>query len=107
MRILKVVLRKIMFYPPIARILVKWSVILHNKSYKLCGMLSSCLETGGLHPKHRLMKYHDWFVEHIDSEWNVLDVGCGNGALAYDLAGKARRIIGIDISYENFKSAKL
>jgi len=97
----KSVLKKIIVYHPIARRLVKWSLILHNKSYHLCAMLSSALEPDGLHPKHRLMKYHDWFRDNVDQEWTVLDVGCGNGALTYDLASKAKRIIGIDINSNN------
>ncbi|OQX53418.1 MAG: hypothetical protein B5M53_06965 [Candidatus Cloacimonas sp. 4484_209] len=98
---LKSILKKILFYPPITRRLVKWLLILHNNSYHLCSMLSTALEPDGLHPKHRLMKYHDWFLSHIDREWTVLDVGCGNGALTYDLAGKAKRVIGIDINSNN------
>jgi len=103
---LKSILKKILFCPPITRRLVKWSLILHNNSYHLCSMLSTALEPGGIHPKHRLMKYHDWFLRHIDREWTVLDVGCGNGALTYDLAGKAKRVIGIDINSNNINRAR-
>lgn len=43
----------------------------------------------GVHAKHRLMRYHDFFVERVGHGEHVLDVGCGKGELAYDLATRA------------------
>jgi SAM-dependent methyltransferase len=40
----------------------------------------------GIHVKHRLTRYHDFFVERIRPGERVLDVGCGNGAVSYDVA---------------------
>lgn len=40
----------------------------------------------GEHPKHRLMRYHDFFVERIVDGEHVLDVGCGYGAVARTIA---------------------
>ena len=34
---------------------------------------------GGIHPKHRVMGYHRFFVERIKAGEKVLDIGCGNG----------------------------
>lgn len=31
----------------------------------------------GEHPKHKLTRYHDFFIEHIADGAHVLDVGCG------------------------------
>lgn len=44
---------------------------------------------GGVHAKHRLTHYHDFFVERIAGNERVLDVGCGKGELAYDIAERA------------------
>src|SRR3954453_14949151 len=52
---------------------------------------------GGVHAKHRIMRYHDFFVERVREGGRVLDVGCGKGELAYDLAERARAsVTGID-----------
>ena len=87
------------------RLPTKFALKLHNLSYKLATRLAIRAENG-LHPKHRLMNYHQFFLDNINSGDIVLDVGCGNGALAYDLAQKAKRVVGIDLSPENIKIAK-
>lgn len=52
---------------------------------------------GGIHPKHRLTRYHDFFVERVGPEERVLDVGCGKGELAYDVAERGgATVVGID-----------
>jgi SAM-dependent methyltransferase len=48
---------------------------------------------GGVHAKHRLMRYHDFFVERIGPGDRVLDVGCGKGELAHDVAERAGAIV--------------
>ena len=54
---------------------------------------------GGVHAKHRLMRYHDFFVDRVRLDEHVLDVGCGKGELAYDLATRAgAHVTGIDVS---------
>jgi SAM-dependent methyltransferase len=53
----------------------------------------------GVHAKHRLTRYHDFFVERIEAGERVLDVGCGKGELAYDLAERAgATVVAIDAS---------
>jgi len=69
-------------------------------------MLSAGLEADGLHPKHRLMKYHDWFTLKLKKDWDVLDIGCGNGALAYDMKSACRSVTGIDIEKRSIDEAK-
>lgn len=61
---------------------------------------------GGLHPKHRITAYHDFFVSHIRENEKVLDIGCGNGALAYDIAEKSGAFVyAIEISKSNYNDA--
>lgn len=59
----------------------------------------------GIHPKHRHTKYHDFFVDRISKGEKVLDIGCGNGALANDMATTGAFITGIDLSESNINLA--
>ena len=89
----------------IYRFFLKLSLRLSNWLYKVISVLAIKSE-GGLHPKHRLIGYHNFFLENILANDSVLDIGCGNGALAYDLAGKAKSVVGIDIVEKNILKAK-
>jgi SAM-dependent methyltransferase len=51
----------------------------------------------GVHAKHRLMRYHDFFVDRIRPGERVLDLGCGKGELAADVAARAgAHVTGVD-----------
>ncbi|MFN0153780.1 MAG: class I SAM-dependent methyltransferase [Gaiella sp.] len=53
----------------------------------------------GVHPKHRLTGYHDFFVERIRPEEVVLDVGCGIGTVAHDIVERSgAHVLAIDTS---------
>ncbi len=61
---------------------------------------------GGIHTKHRHTRYHDFFVGRIRKGEKILDIGCGIGALAYDIAEKAgAQVVGIDLSADNIEVA--
>lgn len=61
----------------------------------------------GLHPKHRLMRYHDFFVERLEPGEKVLDVGCSLGAVAHSMASRAgARVTGIDLVPEHVEEAR-
>ncbi len=78
-----------------------------NILYSLQGQKSSEYN-GGIHTKHRHTRYHDFFIDHIQSGERVLDIGCGNGALTYDIAEKAGGVVtGIDLNKENIEQAKI
>ena len=62
---------------------------------------------GGVHAKHRLMRYHDFFVERVRPGERVLDVGCGKGELALDLATRAGAdVVGIDVNEDYLRFAR-
>jgi SAM-dependent methyltransferase len=60
---------------------------------------------GGVHPKHRLMRYHDFFTERVREGEHVLDIGSGIGYLAYDLARAGAKTTGIELSEKNVAKA--
>jgi len=73
--------------------------------YQIQGTLSVAYD-GGLHTKHRHTRYHDFFTLRIGSGERVLDIGCGLGALAYDIAAKSgAHVVGIDLNPENISIA--
>lgn len=80
-------------------------IVQHNKSYAEISKLVLELNND-IHPKHRILNYHQWFLDHVEATDLVLDLGCGNGFLAYDLAHKAKEVIGIDILPENIVFAQ-
>lgn len=60
----------------------------------------------GIHTKHRHLQYHDFFVSRIHPDERVLDIGCGIGAVAYDVAEKAGAFVtGIDLNHRNIAQA--
>ena len=62
---------------------------------------------GGVHVKHRLMRYHEFFVSRVKPGEHVLDVGCGYGAVAYSLAAQAGALVtGIDLNEGNIVKAQ-
>jgi SAM-dependent methyltransferase len=62
---------------------------------------------GGIHTKHKHIKYHDFFVKNIKPDENVLDIGSGNGFLSYDIATKVRgaKVTGIELNEKNVEFA--
>ncbi len=88
-----------------ARFIVKLLMRLHNLCYSNISWLVTIAE-GGIHPKHRLTNYHQFFIDNIDDGDTVLDIGCGNGFLTSDIAKKARSVTAIDLSERNIEIAR-
>ena len=69
--------------------------------------LASMRYGDGVHVKHRLMAYHDFFVSRIHANERVLDVGCGYGAVANSIAERSgASVVGIDLSDANVAQAR-
>ncbi len=60
---------------------------------------------GGVSPKHRLMKYHDFFTKRVRPGEKILDIGSGIGFLAYDLTRAGAKVTGIEMSRNNIDKA--
>jgi SAM-dependent methyltransferase len=86
--------------------LLRWLCRLDNALYRATS-LAAVRYDGGLHVKHRLTRYHDFFVERVDPGARVLDVGCGLGALAADLARlRDARVTGVDFDAATIEAAR-
>ena len=61
----------------------------------------------GIHPKHKVTTYHKFFIDRIANGDLVLDIGCGNGTVAIDIAYQRPKsnIIGVDINKKNVEKA--
>jgi SAM-dependent methyltransferase len=73
---------------------------LEQKIFCLTGYVSCCYGEG-LHTKHRHTRYHDFFTQRLRPGERIFDIGCGSGALAYDMAQTGALVVGIDIDAEN------
>jgi SAM-dependent methyltransferase len=63
---------------------------------------------GGIHPKHRLMRYHDFFVDRIAAGSRVLDIGCGYGAVARSIATRVESstVVGVELDPGRLRQAR-
>lgn len=63
---------------------------------------------GGIHPKHRLMRYHDFFVDNAPAGSRVLDIGCGYGAVAASIAQRVpgSTVVGVDRNLPRLAQAR-
>lgn len=79
---------------------------LDNALYGFQGYLSAVYDNG-LHAKHRLIRYHDFFIRNLSPGDQVLDIGCGNGTLAAAMSRSAEvQITAMDIVPDNIDSAR-
>lgn len=78
--------------------LIKLLNLVNKKTYSVMTTLSEQLEGPNRHPKHRIMKYREWFSSNIKDEWKVLDIGSNNGHMANFLSNGCKFVYGIEIS---------
>lgn len=89
----------------ILRLILKMLMRLDNFCYRNITRLAIVAE-GGIHPKHRLLNYHQFFIDNISSQDTVLDIGCGNGFLTFEVAKKAKSVTAVDLNKRNIESAR-
>ena len=79
---------------------------LENRLYPLEGRAS--IEYGnGIHTKHRHINYHKFFIKNLNPGESILDIGCGNGFMDYNIVNQVHdvKIVGIDINEKNIEFA--
>ena len=81
---------------------------LENRLYSLQGKAS--VDYGnGIHTKHRHTNYHHFFIKNLKPGERVLDIGCGNGFMSYDMATQVPEVtvVGIELNKENIQYARV
>jgi SAM-dependent methyltransferase len=91
--------------PNDSKVLLKDLLSLYNFIYSKAG--SVAVQYGnGTHPKHRLTKYHEFFVNNVGKNESVLDLGSGRGDVTYDISKKtSEKVVGIEINTSNLSYA--
>jgi len=87
------------------KFVLKFYIRFHNYLYHQISKISSRLNND-IHPKHRIMKYYNFFLDNIDKNSKVLDIGCGIGFIAYKLSDKAQIVVAMDINEKSIEIAK-
>ncbi len=98
-------IKRLFLNKTVAILLIKPILFLHSCCYRLAGKFAIILNDG-IHPKHQILKYKEWFLENIDDGWTVLDLGSNTGMLASLLSEKAGFIYGIEIDREHTAIAR-
>ena len=84
---------------------MKYLLKLHNFIYnRIDGLVVQM--NNGIHPKHRIMDYHKFFLDNIEQGSKLLDIGCGIGALTYSVSKKAGTIVACDYNANSINFAK-
>jgi 2-polyprenyl-3-methyl-5-hydroxy-6-metoxy-1,4-benzoquinol methylase len=88
------------------RFTLRFLLSLDNWIYYLVGKVATHANNG-IHPKHRYMKYHEFFINRILPNDNVLDIGCGNGVVDIEIAQRTgAKVTGIDSDAAKITEAK-
>lgn len=75
-------------------------------TYSLEGQLARKYD-GTFHTKHRHTSYHEFFIQRVKPGERILDVGCGAGAVDFDLVSRAGVIVdGVDLDEGKIEKAK-
>lgn len=77
---------------------------LHSRLYRLISLFS-VIANDGVHPKHKYLKYYDWFCSHIGDDDVILDIGCNTCDLLYAMSFKCKKAYGIEISKRHVDAA--
>lgn len=102
---MKNLIKKLIFNKMIAKVLLKPILKFHSLTYQLSGILASNLNDG-IHPKHKIMRYKEWFLDNIQKDWVVLDVGCNTGMMPEVMSSKASFVYGIEIEKKHIQVAQ-
>ncbi len=90
---------------------IKYFVFFLKKSEALSSVAIRLVQYTGkakspIHPKHLLKKKSVWFGKYLNKKDRVLDIGCGVGVDALNVAIRVKNIIGLDVDEKSLKIAQ-
>ena len=85
--------------------ILKYILFFHNFLYKLISKLA-IIANHGIHPKHDILKYEEFFLNCIDPADTIVDIGCSSGEVTRVVASKAKKVVGIEIEPKKIAKAK-
>jgi hypothetical protein len=94
---IKKYISRAVFHPVIAKFYIRPILKMHNLMYRLATKVSSIVSSDGLHPKHKILKYKEWFSQYVNLSDVVLDIGSNTGELPVFLSNKTKYVYGIEI----------
>ncbi|MDD5449067.1 MAG: class I SAM-dependent methyltransferase [Candidatus Omnitrophica bacterium] len=103
---IKDLVKKIFLNKRSAGLFIKPVLKMHSLSYALADRLAIELENG-IHPKHRIIRYKEWFLNKIEPGWAIIDIGSNTGAMAVLLANKAKFVYAVESKKEFVEEAKV
>jgi SAM-dependent methyltransferase len=104
-KMLRKVLSRTIKIPALSKLLIRPILNLHGFCYSIAGSMATQLE-GGIHPKHGIIRYKEWFLDNIKIDEVVLDIGCNTGLMPEVMCKKAKFVYGIDIEEGLINQAK-
>ncbi|MBK26576.1 MAG: hypothetical protein CME70_21430 [Halobacteriovorax sp.] len=96
--------KRIIINPFMAKVLLPLVLRLDNFLRKLITTLS-IQYNGGIHPKHDILKYEQWFIDRLDKEDVVLEVGSHTGEMSKKMSPHVKEILAVEIIPKHVKKA--
>ena len=97
-------IKRIFLNEKTAPVLLPIFLKLDNILYKLISR-TSVLANNNKHPKHNIIKYEQWFIDKLDVNEIVLEVGSHSGEMSKQLATKADKVIAVEIEQNLYARA--
>jgi predicted RNA methylase len=104
MVVAKKIFRLLFSNSKIAKLVLKPLLKLDNFIYLLIGHYAPLASKTG-HPKHDIIKYIDWFLDKIEKDMTLIDVGSNTGQMTKRISEKAKMTYGVEIDSKLHKIA--
>jgi len=102
---IKSIIKRLIINSLVAKIIIRWLLRGHSFCYKWAGLMA-CELNKGIHPKHDILQYKEWFLSNLLPHWTVLDIGSSNGLMPYLFSKKVAYTYGIEMNPERVETAE-